>query len=260
MPVAVFLVGSGMGTEKFTLQTLGNMLVVSLGVAIASYGECYWQLPGQHSAPQTQSWLLVHIPCKMENTCRSRGADGPAPLDGSGHNPHPDLRLHTKAADMSICHKGLAKGRPYPGVRRLRKRIVRLGIGGAGEINFVVAGVVLQLMSLCTESTRLVLVQILLQRKGLKLNPITTLYYVAPCCFAFLCIPFCVLEAPVLLKDATIRWDPAIFFSNAAAAFGMVWIADSRCCGHKVAAAWSVAWLGVGKAAGVEAIDGVTSS
>ena len=45
----------------------------------------------------------------------------------------------------------------------------------AGELNFVVIGVVLQMCSICTESTRLVLVQILLQRRGLKLNPITTL-------------------------------------------------------------------------------------
>lgn len=34
----------------------------------------------------------------------------------------------------------------------------------AGELNFVVIGVVLQLASIVTESTRLVLVQILLQR------------------------------------------------------------------------------------------------
>ena len=29
-----------------------------------------------------------------------------------------------------------------------------------------------------------------LQSRGLKLNPITTLYLIAPCCFAFLCVPF----------------------------------------------------------------------
>ena len=48
----------------------------------------------------------------------------------------------------------------------------------------------LQLASVVTESTRLTLVQILLQRRGVKLNPITTLYLIAPCCFAFLCVPF----------------------------------------------------------------------
>ena len=45
----------------------------------------------------------------------------------------------------------------------------------AGELNFVLLGVVLQLVSICTESTRLTLVQLLLQSRGLKLNPVTTM-------------------------------------------------------------------------------------
>ena len=39
MPVAVFTVGCGMGTESYNLNTLLNMIVVTIGVAIASYGE-----------------------------------------------------------------------------------------------------------------------------------------------------------------------------------------------------------------------------
>ena len=39
MPVAVFIVGCAFKTEKFSTNVFGNMLVVSLGVAIASYGE-----------------------------------------------------------------------------------------------------------------------------------------------------------------------------------------------------------------------------
>lgn len=46
----------------------------------------------------------------------------------------------------------------------------------------------LQLSSLATESTRLTLVQILLQRKGLKMNPFTTMYYVSPVCFVCLLV------------------------------------------------------------------------
>ena len=45
----------------------------------------------------------------------------------------------------------------------------------AGELNFVLIGVILQLVSICTESTRLTLVQLLLQSRGLKLNPVTTM-------------------------------------------------------------------------------------
>jgi hypothetical protein len=127
MPVAVFCVGCVFATEKFSMGTFGNMMIVSLGVAIASYG----------------------------------------------------------------------------------------------ELNFVVIGVVLQLFSIVTESTRLVLVQILLQRRGLKLNPITSLYYISPACFCFLLLPFLMFELPKIRNDPSVVINPAILFSNAAAAFAL---------------------------------------
>jgi len=66
-----------------------------------------------------------------------------------------------------------------------------------------------------------VLVQILLQSKGLKLNPITTLYYIAPACFVCLGVPWIFLELPKITTDTNITWDPTIFISNAGAAFGL---------------------------------------
>lgn len=39
MPVAVFIVGCVFRTETFSTQALLNMVVVTAGVAIASYGE-----------------------------------------------------------------------------------------------------------------------------------------------------------------------------------------------------------------------------
>eukprot|EP00887_Chlorella_sp_A99_P000804 scaffold5.g804.t1 len=127
MPVAVFCVGCGFGTEKYHTGTLLNMVVISVGVGIASYG----------------------------------------------------------------------------------------------ELNFVLIGVLLQLLSIGTESTRLTLVQILLQRRGLKLNPITTLYYIAPCCGAFLLVPFAFLELPRILNDPAVVINPWVFLSNATVAFGL---------------------------------------
>jgi len=44
-------------------------------------------------------------------------------------------------------------------------------------------------------------VQILLQRRGLSLNPITTMYYIAPVSFAFLSIPWGFIEARQLFAD-----------------------------------------------------------
>ena len=39
MPVAVFTVGCFFGTESFSVNALCNMVIVTAGVAIASYGE-----------------------------------------------------------------------------------------------------------------------------------------------------------------------------------------------------------------------------
>ncbi|KAI7842150.1 hypothetical protein COHA_004173 [Chlorella ohadii] len=127
MPMAVFIVGCLFGTEHFTTGRLANMLVIAVGICIASYG----------------------------------------------------------------------------------------------EINFVLVGVLLQMASVATESTRLTLVQILLQRRGIKLNPITTLYLIAPCCFVFLCVPFFFLELPKIMNDPSVRISPFIFVTNALAAFGL---------------------------------------
>ena len=76
--------------------------------------------------------------------------------------------------------------------------IVTIGviIASYGEINFVVIGVLLQLASVATESTRLMLIQILLQKRGLSLNPITTMYYIAPASFLFLSMPFAIVSSP----------------------------------------------------------------
>uniref|UniRef100_A0A061RF95 Plastidic phosphate translocator-like protein n=1 Tax=Tetraselmis sp. GSL018 TaxID=582737 RepID=A0A061RF95_9CHLO len=127
MPVAVFCVGNVFGTEKFDWSTLSNMIVISIGVCIASFG----------------------------------------------------------------------------------------------EINFVVAGVVMQLMSIVMESSRLTLVQLLLQSRGLKLNPITSLYYISPACFVFLSIPFALYEAPRMMSDTNWKFGFWIMLLNCVVAFGL---------------------------------------
>jgi len=54
-------------------------------------------------------------------------------------------------------------------------------ISSYGEIQFNVLGTVYQVTGIVAEALRLVLTQVLLQKKGLTLNPITSLYYIAPC-------------------------------------------------------------------------------
>lgn len=55
-----------------------------------------------------------------------------------------------------------------------------------------------QLASCFLEGLRLALIQILLQKKGLKMNPITTLYYIAPACFLCLLVPFLIFDYPAM--------------------------------------------------------------
>ena len=88
----------------------------------------------------------------------------------------------------------------------------------------MLTGVLFQLGSIFTESNRIVLLQMLLQSKGVKLNPITSMYYILPCCLAFLLIPWLAIEYPRLSASAGERvWLDAngtfIFLTNAAAAF-----------------------------------------
>ena len=74
-----------------------------------------------------------------------------------------------------------------------------VAIAAFGEIQFNLIGLNLQIASSLAEALRLALLQILLQKRGIKLNPISTLYYIAPPCFVFLCIPFIIIEMPKLV-------------------------------------------------------------
>ena len=57
-------------------------------------------------------------------------------------------------------------------------------------------------------------------RRGLKLNPITSLYYISPACFGFLLLPFFCFELPKIRNDPSVVISPAVLLSNATAAFG----------------------------------------
>ncbi|XP_047310898.1 probable sugar phosphate/phosphate translocator At4g32390 [Impatiens glandulifera] len=99
---------------------------------------------------------------------------------------------------------------------------VGVAIAAYGEAKFDGFGVSLQLAAVAFEATRLVLIQILLTSKGITLNPITSLYYVAPCCLVFLSVPWFVVELP-LLKEQTsgFHFDFAIFGTNSFCAFAL---------------------------------------
>ncbi|BAT76987.1 hypothetical protein LR48_Vigan01g292700 [Vigna angularis] len=93
-------------------------------------------------------------------------------------------------------------------------------ISSYGEIHFNVVGTVYQVTGIFAEALRLVLTQVLLQKKGLNLNPITSLYYIAPCSFVFLFVPWYLLEKPVM-EVSQIQFNFWIFFSNALCALAL---------------------------------------
>uniref|UniRef100_A0A6N2K1D4 Sugar phosphate transporter domain-containing protein n=1 Tax=Salix viminalis TaxID=40686 RepID=A0A6N2K1D4_SALVM len=96
-----------------------------------------------------------------------------------------------------------------------------VGIAAYGEARFDTWGVILQLGAVAFEATRLVMIQILLTSKGITLNPITSLYYVAPCCLVFLCIPWIFVEYPVLMETSSFHFDFVIFGTNSLCAFAL---------------------------------------
>ncbi|KAG2718744.1 hypothetical protein I3760_03G234400 [Carya illinoinensis] len=100
---------------------------------------------------------------------------------------------------------------------------ISLGVGVAayGEAKFDTWGVMLQLLAVVFEATRLVLIQILLNSRGISLNPITSLFYVAPCCLAFLSVPWMIMEYPLLRDTSSFHLDFVIFGTNSLCAFAL---------------------------------------
>uniref|UniRef100_A0A7N0TQC5 Sugar phosphate transporter domain-containing protein n=1 Tax=Kalanchoe fedtschenkoi TaxID=63787 RepID=A0A7N0TQC5_KALFE len=104
----------------------------------------------------------------------------------------------------------------------LNMMLVSVGvvISSYGEIHFNVVGTLYQVTGIFAEALRLVLTQVLLQKKGLTLNPITSLYYIAPCSFLFLFVPWYFLEKPVM-EVSQIKFNFWIFFTNALCALAL---------------------------------------
>ncbi|XP_047971806.1 probable sugar phosphate/phosphate translocator At2g25520 [Salvia hispanica] len=99
---------------------------------------------------------------------------------------------------------------------------VGVAIAAYGEAKYDSWGVFLQLGAVVFEATRLVMIQILLTSKGINLNPITSLYYVAPSCFLFLSIPWLIVEFPLLRQQtAAFHFDFLIFGTNCLCAFAL---------------------------------------
>lgn len=89
-----------------------------------------------------------------------------------------------------------------------------------GETGLVMKGLLQQLVALLFEAARLTLVQILMAGKGIKLNPLQSLYYVSPACLGCLLVPFAFVEMRALMENPPVVY-PAIFLGNGLIAFSL---------------------------------------
>ncbi|KAK3000429.1 LOW QUALITY PROTEIN: hypothetical protein RJ639_021333 [Escallonia herrerae] len=75
-------------------------------------------------------------------------------------------------------------------------------VASYGELNINWVGVVYQMGGVVGEALRLIFMEILVKRKGLKLNPISLMYYVSPCRHVFY---------PLKLEAIVISWHHSMF-------------------------------------------------
>ena len=59
-----------------------------------------------------------------------------------------------------------------------------------------------------------------MQNRGIKMNPVSTLYHIAPCCFVFLFLPFTYIELPKIINDPKVKINIPLLLASAAVAFG----------------------------------------
>lgn len=90
-----------------------------------------------------------------------------------------------------------------------------------GEANLVIKGLVYQLAALGFEAVRLTMIQVLMNSKGFSMNPLQSLYYVAPACFLCLLVPLSLIELRPLMEMTNWSIYPSVFLANAFLAFAL---------------------------------------
>ncbi|CAN6465572.1 unnamed protein product [Victoria cruziana] len=94
-------------------------------------------------------------------------------------------------------------------------------VASYGEINISWVGVVYQMGGVVGEALRLIFMEILIKRKGLKLNPLSLMYYVSPCSAICLFIPWIFLEKPKMDSAGTLTFHPFILSLNSLCTFAL---------------------------------------
>ncbi|KAL0306647.1 UNVERIFIED_CONTAM: putative sugar phosphate/phosphate translocator [Sesamum radiatum] len=94
-------------------------------------------------------------------------------------------------------------------------------VASYGEMEISWIGVVYQMGGVVGEALRLIFMEILVKRKGLKLNPISLMYYVSPCSALCLLIPWIFLEKPKMDEQGTWSFKPLVLTLNSLCTFAL---------------------------------------
>ncbi|CAH8348526.1 unnamed protein product [Eruca vesicaria subsp. sativa] len=109
---------------------------------------------------------------------------------------------------VAVFVLGVAAGLEMMSCRMLLiMSIISFGVlvASYGELNINWIGVVYQMGGVVGEALRLIFMEILVKRKGIKLNPISLMYYVSPCSALCLFLPWIFLEKSKMEGNDT--WD-----------------------------------------------------
>ncbi|KAL9160422.1 hypothetical protein ABFS82_08G198600 [Erythranthe guttata] len=94
-------------------------------------------------------------------------------------------------------------------------------VASVGEISINWVGVVYQMGGVVGEALRLIFMEIFVKRKGLKLNPISMMYYVSPCSAVCLLLPWIFLEMPRMDAQGTWNFKPLVLTLNSLCTFAL---------------------------------------
>ncbi|KAK6785331.1 hypothetical protein RDI58_018786 [Solanum bulbocastanum] len=125
---------------------------------------------------------------------------------------------------VAVFILGVAAGLEMMSCRMLLiMSVISLGVlvASYGEIDINWVGVVYQMGGVVGEALRLIFMEILVKRKGLKLNPISVMYYVSPCSALCLLVPWIFLEKPKMDEQRTWSFQPLILTLNSLCTFAL---------------------------------------
>uniref|UniRef100_A0A2N9HM96 Sugar phosphate transporter domain-containing protein n=1 Tax=Fagus sylvatica TaxID=28930 RepID=A0A2N9HM96_FAGSY len=130
----------------------------------------------------------------------------------------------TFSVPVAVFVLGVAAGLEAMSCRMLLiMSVISFGVlvASYGEMNINWIGVVYQMGGVVGEALRLIFMEILVKRKGLKLNPISVMYYVSPCSALCLFIPWIFLERPKMEAHGSWNFPPLVLTLNCLCTFAL---------------------------------------